>query len=108
MSPTDPSSHREIWDRFIDDLDRAGQSGSAADVAVPAIAGELSAGKRFADLSIAEVRNLARFANTLGRRADVVTVMWQDMQRRINQQRREERKAQKAEAQREAREKDRP
>ncbi len=63
---TDEHETRQTaWDRFIDALDRAGQAGSAADVEVPL-----------------DVENLSRFATSLGRRTDVVTVLWQDMDRK--------------------------
>ena len=40
-----------MWDRFIDDLDRAGQAGSAADVILPALASDLPTGTKFGDLT---------------------------------------------------------
>src|SRR4051812_7731954 len=112
------SQRQGAWDRFIDDLDRAGQAGSAADVTVPPLAPEeygrgggggvgfmdvgvgagraggaadvpvpplapdLPSGIRFADLTRVDLENLSRLASKLGRRADVVTVLWQDMERR--------------------------
>ena len=33
--PTRPAVREEIWDRFVDALDRAGQAGNAADVWTP-------------------------------------------------------------------------
>jgi hypothetical protein len=75
-------SRQTTWDRFIDDLDRAGQAGSAAGVEVPPLAPDLPAGKRFGDLTRVDVENLSRFATSLGRRTDVVTVLWQDMERK--------------------------
>jgi hypothetical protein len=91
----DPQSHLTAWDAFIDALDRAGQAGSAASVEVPAVAGELAAGKRFGELTRLEVKHLARIANSLGRRADVVVVMWQDLQWKIKQQKKAEQKQRK-------------
>ena len=76
------SQRQGAWDRFIDDLDRAGQAGSAADVTVPPLAPDLPHGTRFADLTRVDLENLSRLATKLGRRADVVTVLWQDMERR--------------------------
>ena len=76
------SQRQGAWDRFIDDLDRAGQAGSAADVTVPPLAPDLPSGTRFADLTRVDLENLSRLASKLGRRADVVTVLWQDMDRR--------------------------
>jgi hypothetical protein len=75
-------SRHAVWERFIDDLDRAGQAGSAADIEVPPLGPGLPVGQRFGDLTRTDVENLSRFANSLGRRADVVTVLWQDMERR--------------------------
>jgi hypothetical protein len=77
-----PESRQAAWDRFIDDLDRAGQAGSAAGVEVPMLAPDLPTGKRFGDLTRVDIENLSRLANRLGRRTDVVTVLWQDMERK--------------------------
>ena len=76
------ATRHAVWDRFIDDLDRAGQAGSAAGIEVPLLAADLPTGKRFGDLTRIDVENLSRLATSLGRRADVVTVLWQDMERR--------------------------
>lgn len=78
----DELSRDAMWERFIDDLDRAGQAGSAADIEVPPLGPGLPAGKRFGDLTRLDVESLSRVASSLGRRADVVTVMWQDMERK--------------------------
>jgi hypothetical protein len=71
-----------LWDRFIDALDRAGQQGCIADVVVPPLAMDIEAGKLFGELTRSDVENLAKQAAKIGRRADVVVVMWQDMQRK--------------------------
>jgi hypothetical protein len=71
----------EIWDRFIDALDRAGQAGSAAGVAVPAIATGALPGKLFGDLSKDDVKALAKVASALGRRGETVVTIWEDMHR---------------------------
>ena len=70
------------WDRFIDDLDRAGQAGSAAGVEVPNLTPDFPTGTAFGDLTRADLENLSRLATKLGRRTDIVTVLWQDMDRR--------------------------
>lgn len=75
-------TRQAVWERFIDDLDRAGQAGSAANIEVPLLGAGLPGGKRFGDLTRSEVEDLSRFANSLGRRADVITVLWQDMERK--------------------------
>jgi hypothetical protein len=80
--PDEALSRHAMWERFIDDLDRAGQAGSAADIEVPPLGPGLASGKRFGDLTRLEIEGLSRLANSLGRRADVVTVLWQDMERR--------------------------
>ena len=49
---------------------------------VPPLAPDLPSGNRFADLTRVDLENLSRLAAKLGRRADVVTVLWQDMERR--------------------------
>ena len=77
-----PNTPHVMWDRFIDDLDRAGQNGSAANVPLPALAPDLPSGTRFGDLTREDLKNLARLANSLGRRGDVVTTLWTDMDRR--------------------------
>ena len=76
------SSREAVWERFIDDLDRAGQAGSPANVEVPPLGPGLPAGKRFGELTRLDVESLSRFASSLGRRADVITVLWQDMERK--------------------------
>jgi hypothetical protein len=72
------------WDGFIDALDRAGQCGSAEAIEVPSaldIAG-IADGTRFGDLTSSQVVLLVRFAARLGRRSDVVNVLWRDMRNR--------------------------
>ena len=71
-----------LWDRFIDTLDLAGQEGRISDVVVPKLAVDIEAGKLFGELTRDEVENLSKQASKVGRRADVVLVMWQDMQRK--------------------------
>lgn len=84
---TDPETDRAAWDAFVDALDRAGQQGSAGAVVVPAIGGSDSAGKRFGELTSAEVQRLSRVAASLNRRTDVVSTMWRDLQWKLKQQR---------------------
>jgi hypothetical protein len=78
----DRSTLQVTWDRFIDDLDRAGQAGSAAGVEVPNLTPDFPTGTAFGDLTRADLENLSRLATKLGRRTDIVTVLWQDMDRR--------------------------
>jgi hypothetical protein len=92
---SDPQADRAAWDAFIDALDRAGQAGSAAAVEVPPIAGSGSAGKRFGDLTGPEVQHMSRVAASLGRRADVVTTLWRDLQWKLKQQRKAEKESRK-------------
>ena len=93
---SDPQSDRAAWDAFVDALDRAGQAGSAAAVEVPSIAGIVSAGKRFGELTSPEVQHLSRVAASLGRRGEIVTTMWRDLQWKLKQQRKASRQAGKA------------
>jgi hypothetical protein len=72
----------ELWDRFIDALDRAGQAGNPAGVLVPAFATKGLAGRRFGDLSQEDVKELARVASALARRGDTVLGIWNDMRQR--------------------------
>ena len=79
-----PTSPHATWDGFIDALDHAGQRGSAETVEVPsvlAITG-IADGTRFGDLTSAQVLLLVRFAARLGRRGDLVSVLWRDMRNR--------------------------
>jgi hypothetical protein len=72
----------EVWDRFIDALDRAGQAGSAAGVRVPMFVTQALGGKAFGELSRDDVKQLSRVASAMGRRSDTILTMWDDMQRR--------------------------
>jgi hypothetical protein len=92
---SDPQSDRAAWDAFIDALDRAGQAGSAAAVEVPPIAGVISAGKQFGDLTGPEIQHMSRVAASLGRRADVVATMWRDLQWKRKQQRKADKESNK-------------
>ena len=81
--PNPTPLHAE-WDSFIDALDRAGQGGSAEAIEIPpalAIAG-IPAGTRFGELSSDQVNALVRLALELGRRGDIVRVLWRDMRDR--------------------------
>ena len=90
--PTHPEPSRvlqpeDIWDGFIDELDRSGQAGSAADVLTPSSLN--SSRKRFGDLSRDEIDNLSKIAGSMGRRGDIVKAIWDQTQRQLKQQRRE-------------------
>jgi hypothetical protein len=89
--PTHPEHSRvlqpeEIWDGFVDELDRQGQAGSAADVLTPSTLN--SSRKRFADLSREDIDSLAKLASNMGRRGDVVKTIWEQTQQQLKQQRR--------------------
>ena len=75
------SIQQALWDKFIDNLDRAGEDGCIADVEVPALALDLSPGRRFRDLTRDDIESLSKQASKVGRRGDAITVMWQDMER---------------------------
>jgi hypothetical protein len=77
-----PLGPEELWDRFIDALDRAGQAGNPAGVPVPAFATKGLAGRRFGDLSLDDVKELARVASALARRGETVLSIWNDMRQR--------------------------
>jgi len=72
----------EVWDRFIDELDRQGQAGSAKDVIVPAVGLDVVNGKRFGEITRVDVLNLSRVAASLGRRGETIKVLWEDMERK--------------------------
>lgn len=79
-----PPAREEIWDRFIDELDRCGQAGTAADVLTPTtLHPEVPGGKRFGDLTRTDIDNLAKLAGNLGRRGDVVKGMWEQTQQQL-------------------------
>jgi hypothetical protein len=87
--PIRPLVREEIWDRFVDALDRAGQAGNAADVLTPtALHPDAPSGKRFGDLTRVEVDNLAKIAESFGRRGDAVKGMWQHTQQKLRKQKR--------------------
>jgi hypothetical protein len=70
--PDDSTPRHTQWDRFIDALDLAGQAGHIADVELPALAPDLPSGKRFGDLTRADIDTLSRLASKLGRRTDML------------------------------------
>ncbi len=89
--PTHPELSRalqpeDIWDGFIDELDRSGQAGSAADVLTPSTLS--SSRKRFGDLSREDIDNLSKIGSNMGRRGDVVKTIWEQTQQQLKQQRR--------------------
>lgn len=79
-----PERSEEMWDRFVDALDRAGQDGAAADVLIPTQLASALAGKRFGDVTRAELQILVRMASQMGRRGDTVATLWEDMHRRAS------------------------
>ena len=74
------SNATAAWDQFIDALDRAGQAGRVDDVEIPLLADVPAPGKRFGELTRAEVKQLARLGSSIGRRGDILEAMWQDLQ----------------------------
>jgi hypothetical protein len=79
----------EIWDLFVDELDRCGQAGSAADVLTPTtLDPDAPSGKRFGDLTRVDIDSLAKIAGNLGRRGDVVKTMWEQTQQRLKMRKR--------------------
>lgn len=80
--PDNSTPRHAQWDRFIDALDLAGQAGQIAAVELPELTTDVPAGKRFGDLTRADIDTLSRLASKLGRRTDVIMVLWQDMLRK--------------------------
>ena len=79
----------ETWDLFVDELDRFGQAGSAADVVTPStLHPDAPSGKRFGDLSRMEIDSLAKIGSALGRRGDIVKTLWERTQQQLKQQKR--------------------
>jgi hypothetical protein len=86
----------ETWDLFVDEIDRFGQAGSAADVLTPStLHPEAPSGKRFGDLSRMEIDTLAKIGSTLGRRGDIVKTLWERTQQQLKQQKRAQNDPQK-------------
>ena len=82
-------NREEIWDLFIDELDRRGQAGSAADVLTPTtLDPNAPSGKRFGDLTRVDIDSLAKIGENLGRRGDVVKTMWEQTQQKLKQRKR--------------------
>lgn len=74
---------QEIWDSFVDELDRRGQAGSAADVLTPTtLHPSAPSGKRFGDLTRVDIDSMAKIAANLGRRGDVVKTIWMETQKK--------------------------
>jgi hypothetical protein len=87
--PIRPPAREAIWDSFIDELDRRGQAGSAADVLTPTtLHPEAPSGKRFGDLTRVEIDNLAKIGGNLGRRGDIVKGIWEQTQQQLKIQKR--------------------
>jgi hypothetical protein len=79
-----PPSRQELWDLFIDEHDRNGQAGSAADVVIPStLHPEAPSGKRFGDLTRIDIGTLVQIGNNLGRRSDVVKDIWTRTQKKL-------------------------
>jgi hypothetical protein len=79
----------ETWDLFVDQLDRFGQAGSAAEVLTPTtLHPDAPSGKRFGDLSRVEIDSLVKIGSSLGRRGDIVKALWERTQQQLKQQKR--------------------
>jgi hypothetical protein len=73
----------QVWDRFVDELDRCGQAGSAADVLTPTtLERNAPSSTRFADLKRVDIDNLAKLGSSLGRRGDIVRDIWERTQQK--------------------------
>ncbi|MEP6918543.1 MAG: hypothetical protein ABJC89_23075 [Acidobacteriota bacterium] len=94
--PSRPVAPEHIWDLFIDELDRQGQAGSAAEVVVPlGLHAEAPSGRRFGELTRIDIDTLAKIAASRGRRGDIVKDIWQQTQRKIKIQARKDAKTAK-------------
>jgi hypothetical protein len=79
-----PRSREELWDQFVDELDRQGQAGSAADVIIPdTLHPEAPSGKPFGQLTRIDIGTLAEIGSRLGRRGDVIKDIWQRTQKKL-------------------------
>ena len=88
LGQTRPLHPEQIWDRFVDELDRCGQAGSAADVLTPTTLDRDALGEtRFADLDRADIDNLAKFGSRIGRRGDIVKEIWERTRHALKPQR---------------------
>ncbi len=82
-----PQPREELWDQFVDELDRQGQAGSAADVLIPStLHPEAPSGKRFGELTRIDITTLAQIGGRLGRRGDVVKDIWERTQKKLKAQ----------------------
>jgi len=79
-----PPRREEIWDHFVDALDRAGQAGTAGDVLVPDQIGSALSGKRFGDLTRLDLKVLVKIASEMARRGDTILTLWEDMHKRAS------------------------
>jgi hypothetical protein len=87
--PVRAPDRESVWDRFVDELDRQGQAGSAADVLTPTTLDPgAPTGKRFGDLTRSEIDHLAKLGGNLGRRGDVVKTIWEHTQQQLKQRKR--------------------
>jgi hypothetical protein len=87
-----PPSALEVWDLFIDELDRSGQAGSAADVLVPSLLADAPSGRRFGELTRIEIQALVALGGRLGRRGDIIKDIWTHTQQKIKAQARANRR----------------
>jgi hypothetical protein len=83
METRRPPGPEELWDQFVDALDRAGQAGDARAICVPQFGTGALGGRPFGDLTREEAKRLARVASALGRREGTILALWDDMERRL-------------------------
>jgi len=80
-------TREEIWDALVDDLDHLGQVGRAAEAVIPRdLHPEAPVGKRFGDLTLADIDSLARIGFNLGRRGDIVKDIWRRTRQQLKAQ----------------------
>jgi hypothetical protein len=66
----------QLWDLFIEWLEREAREGRAADVVIPALGPDVGHGKRLADLTAAEIAALKARATTLQRDTRSLDKLW--------------------------------
>ncbi|MEO6238792.1 MAG: hypothetical protein ABIQ52_17480 [Vicinamibacterales bacterium] len=76
-----PITRAGVWDRFVEALDDAAVAATIAGVPVPPLDLVMPRGKRFGELTAAEVEHLGMLGDMLGRRGHEVTTMWNAMAR---------------------------
>jgi hypothetical protein len=87
--PVRPPAREDVWDTFVDELDRAGQAGLASEVRTPTnLHPDAPCDRCFGELTRGEVDTLVKIGSSLGRRGDVVKTIWDGTRRQLREQQR--------------------